>query len=141
MEIPTIVSLITVVGLAFIIQAFEILMYRVGDFSLQPGESGRLIRRTAILLAMAVAFPFVLKLIPSRDAFLIILSIAFIAYLLLTRGRRARQFQQRPAEERAELERRVAFMRSRPGVGLLVAMMISLIIWTIGVVVIWAAMR
>ncbi len=67
-----------------------------------------------------------------------LLVLAIVGYLFLTGGRRTRMFQDRPPAERAELERRVSFLRSGRGLGLFVAMFVGMLLWRPAVTLIWA---
>jgi hypothetical protein len=142
MERDTVVGVTLVVGVVAIAGAFEVAMYRVGTFSVLPGELSRLALNFAIGLVLAVALPFLSQLFPSSFSLLIgLLVVASLGYVVLTRGRRARMLQERSPQERAELERRVTFLRSRRGVVLFAGMFLSMVVWSVAATLLWAAAR
>jgi len=133
----TLVILIILVGDVGIFLGADLLAYRIGEFHFMPGERPRRQRFRALSLATAFALPFALRYFPFGfyGALLVALiaTLALGGYLFFTRGRRASLSQSRPPEERAERERRSAFMRSRRGIALLVGTGLSMAVWTVSV--------
>ena len=140
MDESTVLSVITLVGVVAIIQGFTVLTYRVGGFSLIPGEKGRLARGAFIALLLALALPFLLPLTASNDLVPVALAVAGLGYLWLTRARRARLLEERSASERDEIQNRVTFMRSGTGIILLVGMIASMVLWSLALVIVWSAL-
>ena len=132
----TLIGLITVPGLALIFSAFDALARRIGKFKPIPGERRRRFRSLAVVLALGVVLPFAIPVIGSSfQTLTIVLSVALIAYLLLTRNRRAKALAALTPEEREELDRRVAFARSARGIALISASLAAAVLWSIGAVV------
>jgi hypothetical protein len=140
MERDTAIGITLLVGVVAIAEAVGALMYRVGRFSLMPGELRRLALNGAIGLAIAIAFPFLTQFFASSAQLVLgLIVLASVGYLLLTRGRRARILQERSPEGLAELERRTTFLRSRRGRWLFVAMFLGMLLWSVATAFIWAA--
>jgi uncharacterized membrane protein len=133
----TLIGLITFPGLALIFLAFDVLASRMGRFNLMSGERTRQFRTLAVLLVAGLAVSFGIPLFGSSfQTLTLVLSLAVVAYLVVTRDRRARRFAARPPEERIELERRVAFARSPRGIALIAASLVVAFVWSIGAVIV-----
>jgi uncharacterized membrane protein len=132
----TLIGLVTLPGLALIFTASDALARRIGRFRPMPGERGRRRRTLALLLAVGAAIPFAIPFFGSSfETLSLVLSFALVAYLFLTRGRRARWLAERAREEQQELDRRVAFARSPRGILLIAASLIAAFVWSIGAVI------
>ena len=121
------------VGVLAIGAAWAVVIYRVGRFHLMPGETGRQIRNLLFGLAVAVAIPFLAVQLPAE---LVAVGAVVATIALLLYGRRSRASVEqvmsgRSAEDRAESERRMAFLRSRQGRTLLLATIVSMVLWAV----------
>jgi hypothetical protein len=133
----TLIGLVTLPGLALIFTSFDALARRMGHFNLMPGERTKRFRTLVLLLAVGLAIPFLIPVFGSSfQAVSLVLSFAFVAYIVVTRDGRARRFAALSGEQRDELKRRVAFSRSPGGIALIGASVVAAFVWSIGAVIV-----
>jgi hypothetical protein len=129
-----IVGLLSTIPLVAI---FVALTYRAGEFTLLPGEPGKILAGFVIGYAIVVGFFVLLAVLPPTLDFVLVLvaAVATIGSLPIVQRRQEEFVRDQPPEQRAELERRGAFFRTGRGRAVVVAFGIVLIVWatTLGV--------
>jgi hypothetical protein len=127
-------DVVTFLGGAVIMAIFGGIAYRIGKFTLVPGEPRRLALTFGLLVVVGVAIflilPLVSRLLGSAAELVFpLVSVAGIGLLVLSRGRVAAAMARRSPDEQAEFARRNTFFRSRQGRLLTVALAVGLMAW------------
>jgi hypothetical protein len=135
---------VSFLGGAVIFAIFGVVAYRVGKFTVMPGELRRLVLTFGLLFATGGAIFLILPLLPrllgsAADLVFPLVGLGGIAVVVLSRGRVAAVMARRSSEEQAEYARRTVFFRSRQGRWLIVALAVSLFVWALGTAFIWAS--
>ena len=128
--------LVSYVGFLAIVAAFGVMTYRVGHFTVMPGEA----REQVLFIVLALAIGLILGVaVPqwhwssgSDASFIVVIAIG-LGGLVLTRVWLrpwvTRIVQKQPPEKRAEIDRRTQFMRSHVGQRLFWLMLLSMTTW------------
>jgi len=138
------------VGAVAIVAIFGGITYRVGRFALMRGEWRRIGLSWGLVLAgglaLTAAIPVLEEMLgwSAELTVVVFLGVIFVA-LSLTRRRRARSLaaalERQSPEVQVEYARRTAFLRSRTGRLLTVAMLVCVMAWASATVFIWAPPR
>lgn len=127
-------------GVLVIFVGFGAVMYRVGNFTLMPGERKQLalslIALAAVGVALSLVFPSMRRLFGSSwDLITILLGLGSVVLLVVGRQWRRKRLpklmQERPQDVRDEYESRAMFMRSRQGRFLTIAAVLTVLLWSL----------
>jgi hypothetical protein len=127
-------DLVAWLGSLVIFAVFGVMAYRIGKFTLIPGEPRRLARTFGLLIVVGGAIFLILpplsRLFGSATELVFsLVSLGGIAVLVLSRRWVAAVMARRSPTEQTEFARRNAFFRSRRGRLLTVAAAIGVLVW------------
>ncbi|MGH2483265.1 MAG: hypothetical protein ACRDE9_02270 [Candidatus Limnocylindria bacterium] len=132
-------SIATLLSIVPFLVVFGAVAYRVGNFSLLPGEPLKILYSFGFGFLAVLGIIVVLEALPpAADSVVFLIgALASIGSFPLLRRRQEQYIRNLPPDQRAEAEKRAAFFRSGRGRALFVAFGIGLVIWaaTIGIIV------
>jgi hypothetical protein len=133
----TAVLLVVLLGAYALLLGFVALMFRLGRFTLLPGERTRLIGVAGFGLTVSLLMPFIAPFMPTGIGFGVILLVGSLALFAIAvfQSRHRGRLSDSSAAEVAERERRRAFMRTGRFMGLTFAFVVAMVVWATAVVI------